>query len=135
MYAGITGPPVSITAFLDSNATFYCTAFRSGVFWLVNDTRATDISLLQRGIRFFITSRIGEDTVARLTIPASASHNNTRAQCGVYTDQGVMLLSDEVQLKVQGISFLNLSVYAASSLMNILSVVTYQQCMMTNSPV
>ena len=127
-YAGFTGQPVSITAFLDSSVTFLCTAFESGVFWLVNDTRATDTSIVQRGIHSGVTRRIGEDTVARLTIPASASHNNTRLQCALYTEQGERLLSDEVELKVQGISFLSLSVYTASNLMNIYPpIVTCQQ--------
>lgn len=103
-YTGIIEQPVSMTAFLNTTVTFYCSAFESAMFWVVDGTHSTNSSIVQRGIQTPSNTRmINGDTMARLIVLASASNNNTGIQCGVFTRHQGKILSDEVELKVQGL--------------------------------
>ena len=102
-----------MTAFLNSSAIFYCSASERAVFWIVDGTYSTNISIVQREIHTSISRKFDGDTMARLIVLASERNNNTRLYCGEFTSQ---LLSDEVELKVQGMHFCFMSVRSQDEL-------------------
>lgn len=93
----IISTPTSVNATLGSTANFSCSITTGTVAWILNGSILSEINAPD------ITAEQVENKGV-LYIPATEEYNNTVVECALAILGGDDLYSDQVVLKVQGIS-------------------------------
>ena len=78
----ITEGPVSVTAFVGTNAQFHCAGTGTHLVWEVDGLAPVHVNILARGIT--VATNTSSGTVhSTLTVPATSENDGTTVRCAI----------------------------------------------------